>query len=163
MTKVFSEAENILWAKQLPGKMTGACLAIIHQGRVLMVKANYKTYWTFPGGIVDDGESPQQAAVRETREETGLVFDYAKCTSLGTVYTAANGGHRDRFNFAFTTQVDTIDDLTMSVPNDEIDEVQWVPFDKVAAMANHKASYVALQSILLGDTPQSSYVEVIGS
>jgi len=29
-------------------------------------------YFTFPGGHVDEGESPEQAAVRETQEELGL-------------------------------------------------------------------------------------------
>jgi ADP-ribose pyrophosphatase YjhB (NUDIX family) len=31
------------------------------------------TYYTLPGGGVEDGESPQEAAVRETHEELGLI------------------------------------------------------------------------------------------
>ncbi len=41
-------------------------------GRVLLVKAAYRWSWGMPGGLMDAGESPEDAAVRETREETGL-------------------------------------------------------------------------------------------
>jgi mutator protein MutT len=33
---------------------------------------SFPNLWTFPGGYVESGETPWQAAVRETQEETGL-------------------------------------------------------------------------------------------
>lgn len=44
-------------------------------GDVLIVKANYKLHWTFPGGVIDEGETPKQAACRETFEEVGILVD----------------------------------------------------------------------------------------
>ncbi|MFE3900202.1 NUDIX domain-containing protein [Streptomyces sp. NPDC059153] len=44
------------------------------RGRVLLVEPNYRDGWALPGGTVesDEGESPRQAARRETAEEIGL-------------------------------------------------------------------------------------------
>ena len=43
------------------------------QGRVMLVKHTYLAGWWLPGGGVDRGETTPDAAVRELREETGLI------------------------------------------------------------------------------------------
>ncbi|MEU5311339.1 NUDIX hydrolase [Streptomyces sp. NPDC021562] len=40
--------------------------------RVLLVDPTYKPGWEFPGGVVEPGEAPAQAGVREVQEETGI-------------------------------------------------------------------------------------------
>ncbi|SCG63442.1 NUDIX domain-containing protein [Micromonospora coxensis] len=42
------------------------------EGRVLLVRPNYKGHWDIPGGYVEPGESPRAACVREVQEELGL-------------------------------------------------------------------------------------------
>jgi len=44
-------------------------------GRILLVKAAYRWRWGMPGGLMDVGEAPADAAVRETYEETGLKIE----------------------------------------------------------------------------------------
>ena len=51
-------------------------------GRVLLFHAvtadvGPAGWWELPGGGIDEGESPLEAAVREVREETGLILDPA--------------------------------------------------------------------------------------
>ena len=45
---------------------------IIRDGRVAMVYSTKYGYYKFPGGGIEAGESPVDAMIRETREETGL-------------------------------------------------------------------------------------------
>ncbi|MEW9527547.1 NUDIX domain-containing protein [Microbispora sp. NPDC049125] len=47
-------------------------------GRVLLVKPNYRDHWGWPGGHVDEGESPEAACGREVLEELGLTTDVGR-------------------------------------------------------------------------------------
>ncbi|MEU6388392.1 NUDIX domain-containing protein [Streptomyces sp. NPDC046939] len=43
--------------------------------RVLLVDPTYKPGWEFPGGVVERGEAPARAGIREVAEETGIHLD----------------------------------------------------------------------------------------
>lgn len=49
-----------------------------HEGKVLLTQRNEPKYthahgkWHFPGGGIEFGEHPEQTAIREVKEETGL-------------------------------------------------------------------------------------------
>lgn len=58
-----------------------AAAVIVHEGRVLMVRRRVSEgslCWQFPAGKVEPGETREDAAVRETREETGLAVTVVK-------------------------------------------------------------------------------------
>jgi ADP-ribose pyrophosphatase YjhB (NUDIX family) len=53
-------------------------------GRVLLVEPNYREGWALPGGTIesDEGESPRQAARRETAEEIGLDLEPGRLLAI---------------------------------------------------------------------------------
>lgn len=52
--------------------MTAGVLFFDPDGRVLVVKPTYKDSWDVPGGYVNAGETPREAAAREVKEELSL-------------------------------------------------------------------------------------------
>jgi len=51
-------------------------------GRVLLMRRRDYPVWNLPGGKVEPGETPWAAAVRETREETGLEIQATRLTGV---------------------------------------------------------------------------------
>ena len=64
-------------------KKSIASAITVHEGRVLLVRRRVKEgslSWQFPGGEIEEGEAANDAAVRETREETGLEVKDVRCS-----------------------------------------------------------------------------------
>jgi ADP-ribose pyrophosphatase YjhB (NUDIX family) len=62
---------------------------VISENKIMLVKERGDG-WTLPGGWVDPGESPSEAAVRETKEESG--FD-VNAVRLMAIYDRDRHGH----------------------------------------------------------------------
>lgn len=57
------------------GGNTVAAIVVFPDERILLIKRRtpvFKGYWALPGGKIDEGETPEEAVVREIKEETGL-------------------------------------------------------------------------------------------
>jgi 8-oxo-dGTP diphosphatase len=53
----------------------GVGVFVVHDGKILLVQRRMRPEigkWSIPAGFVDQGEDPQETAVREAREETNL-------------------------------------------------------------------------------------------
>lgn len=58
----------------MTGSDTRARVVIVEDGRVALIKRvrEGRTYYLVPGGGVEEGETPEQAAIREAHEELGV-------------------------------------------------------------------------------------------
>jgi ADP-ribose pyrophosphatase YjhB (NUDIX family) len=78
-------------------------------GELLLIRRTDNDNWALPGGGVDIGESLPQAAVRETREESGIECEI---TGLSGIYTdpqhvilyTSNGEVRQEFSVVLTAR-----------------------------------------------------------
>lgn len=92
------------WLKSLHSRVSsGAMILENSAGQVLIVKANYKPYWTFPGGIIDQKETPREGAIRETYEEVGILLDPEKVDFVAVVNRKSD--FADTYQFIFKAKL----------------------------------------------------------
>jgi len=105
----------------------GISAAIIVDGnRVLMVRRRIKEgelMWQFPAGGIEEGETPEEAAVRETLEEAGLEVKADRL--LGQRVHPKTG--REMF---YTACEVVAGEATVADP-EELDAVAWVKHDEI--------------------------------
>lgn len=77
-------------------RLTSAAL-IMHNGKFLLAernKKNYNGYWVIPGGGVEFGETIQDAAVREIKEEINLDVDIVRFIGWKEIINLPENYHR---------------------------------------------------------------------
>ena len=68
--------------------------AVVHDGRILLVREMADGKWSMPGGWADVGDKPSQTAERETLEESGFVV---RATTLIGAFDANRGQKASMF------------------------------------------------------------------
>lgn len=68
-------------------------VAVIHEGKILLTKREDFETWILPSGGVEDGESLAQAAIRETKEETGLDVELTRLVGIYSRLGSWSPGH----------------------------------------------------------------------
>lgn len=100
--------------------LTVSLVALWHDSRMLLVFNWQRGCWELPGGMIDSGETPYQAAIRELHEETGYQID--ELTFAG--YARFALGAEQRAEHAAIYAGRAIPGNTFT-PNDEITAITW--------------------------------------
>jgi 8-oxo-dGTP diphosphatase len=101
---------------------------VVRDGRLLVVHRPKYDDWAFPKGKLEDGETWEDAALREVAEETGLRCDLGEY--VGSTHYRVRDGIKEVRYYRMTSE----DEPT---PQNEIDEVRWVPLVETQAVLSH--------------------------
>lgn len=71
----------------------GVRIILMQDGEVLLVRHTYSPGWHFPGGYINRGETPLEAAAREAREEAGA--ELLEPPALVGIYSTFGHGNSD--------------------------------------------------------------------
>ncbi|MFD7447952.1 NUDIX hydrolase [Kitasatospora sp. NPDC059827] len=110
-------------AEERPGI---AAAIVVRGGRVLMVRRRVsegQLSWQFPAGEIEAGESPEEAAVRETAEETGL--------GVAVVGFLGERVHSKTGRLMSYTACEVVGGTAEVVDTDELDALAWVALAEI--------------------------------
>jgi 8-oxo-dGTP diphosphatase len=110
-------------------------------GGVMIVHRPKYDDWSLPKGKLEQGESFEQAALREVHEETGWHCDLGR--DLGeTRYKDSRG--REKAVRWWEMWARERDKWT---PNDEVDDLMWVPLNDLPALISYERDRELLEAV----------------
>jgi 8-oxo-dGTP diphosphatase len=104
-----------------------AIVAVNHANQILLVRRSVEPgigKWCLPGGFIEIGETPEQAIMRELKEEVGISL--TKPSFLG-VGSHLNGYYGDVIIIGFSAYV--VDQVEI-IPGDDVSEAAFFELDK---------------------------------
>lgn len=126
---------------------SGGAVIAIREGRahVALIATRGRTRWGLPKGAVSQGETTEQAAVREVLEETGIEAEIVKpLDTIEYFFRAGDTLIRKRVDFFLMRYVagELVPQLS------EVDDVEWVELSAAIERASFESERKLLESAL---------------
>ena len=104
---------------------------VISEEKILLVKLTYgpaKGMWLIPGGLVDKGETLQEAVIREIHEETGVQVQPSGIVGIRSMVRA-----EDQITDLYCIFVCDVINSPENLAKDdlEVSEVKWIHLDEL--------------------------------
>lgn len=126
--------------------MTSVSSVILVNGKILMLHrpddaVSFPGVWSLVAGRTEHGESPEAAAVREIKEETGIIVN-SPVTSLDPIFVRENDIIWKVFPFLFAH------DKFDVILNNENTEFKWVSPDEMTGLRTVSSTLSAVKELL---------------
>lgn len=135
-----------------PTHITGSAIVIGSRG-VVLHRHRKLGLWLQPGGHIDPGEAPWEAALREGREETGLPMAHPR-TGPRLVHVDVHPGPHDHTHLDLRYLLVAADEDPAPGP-EESQDVRWFPWDRAIDIADPglRGALIALHEGETGEAP----------
>ncbi len=131
--------------------LPGVCASVFDErGQILLQRRADSGRWALPGGIMEPGETPATAVVREVLEETGVRAVPERVTGVYTtpLLTYPNG---DRAQYVIVGFACRAIEGTPRVNDDESLEVAYFPLDALPDL--HPAHRIRIEHARTAESP----------
>ncbi|MGW5051725.1 NUDIX hydrolase [Actinokineospora sp. NPDC004072] len=137
------------------GPRVGAYVVCLMDGKILLSRMVYVGLrWMLPGGGLEHGEDPVDAAVREVFEETGYTVEIEDLLGLHTYFREEDGESHHALRVVYTGRI-TGGELTHEVGGSS-DMAAWFPLAEVPTL--QRATLVDLALQMLDSPPRTGRI-----
>lgn len=101
-------------------------VGITCNGKILTGKRNDNGLWVNPGGHIDEGETPEEAACREVLEEAGIDIEPSMLVHISSERVRSHRTDKNFIVHAYTCEVPAQYAKTVNDPDQEVSVWRWV-------------------------------------
>ena len=123
---------------------------------VLLVHRRVPVLWALPKGTPDSGETIEETALRETREETGIEVEIvAPLSSIRYFFVRGTTRFHKTVHFFLMRPIGG----AIELHDEEFDDVRWAPVNEALALMNHATERSVVEravALLAGDADRDA-------
>lgn len=116
--------------------LSSSTIIMLHNHSMLFGWNTWRKQWELPSGHIEEGELPNQTAIREVDEEVHYSLGQIKYVDSFSVKSSADTSQRIRVVFVANISDVKQDAFTYDPNNDENDKLEWVTLQEISRKKN---------------------------